>query len=67
MGVDRFDTITPLVNWAEKGVAPEQIIGARVVDGKTVRTPPLCPYPQTAKYKGTGSIDEAANFACRQP
>jgi hypothetical protein len=67
VGVDRFDTITPLVNWVEKGVAPDQIIGARVVDGKTVRTRPLCPYPQTAKYKGTGSIDEAANFACRQP
>src|SRR6266403_1077965 len=67
VGVDRFDTITPLANWVENGVAPEQIIGARVVDGKTVRTRPLCPYPQVAKYKGTGSIDEAANFACRQP
>ncbi|MGH9721924.1 MAG: tannase/feruloyl esterase family alpha/beta hydrolase [Bryobacteraceae bacterium] len=28
------------------------------------RTPPLCPYPQTAKYKGSGSIDEAENFRC---
>jgi len=67
VGIDRFDTITPLVNWVEKGVAPEQIIGARIVDGKTVRTRPLCFYPQVAKYKGTGSIDEAANFVCLQP
>ena len=67
VGVDRFDTITPLVNWVENGVAPEQIIGARVVDGKTVRTRPLCFYPQVAKYKGTGSIDDAGNFVCSQP
>jgi len=67
VGVDRFDIITPLVNWVENGVAPEQIIGARVVDGKTVRTRPLCFYPQVAKYKGTGSIDDAGNFTCRQP
>jgi len=40
----------------------------RVVDGKTVRTPSTLPLPtKPAKYKGTGSIDEAANFACRQP
>ena len=30
------------------------------------RTRPLCPYPQTAQYKGTGSTDEAANFVCKQ-
>ena len=27
-------------------------------------TRPLCPYPQVAKYKGTGSTDDAANFVC---
>jgi feruloyl esterase len=27
----------------------------------------LCPYPQVAKYKGTGSIDEAASFSCKLP
>jgi feruloyl esterase len=34
-------------------------------DGKVDRTRPLCPYPQTAQYKGTGSTDEAANFVCK--
>jgi len=38
-----------------------------ITDGKVDRTRPLCPYPQVAKYKGTGSIDDAANFACREP
>ena len=32
--------------------------------GKVDRTRPLCPYPQVARYKGTGSIDDAANFTC---
>ena len=36
-------------------------------DGKVDRTRPLCPYPQVAKYKGTGSIDDAANFVCAAP
>ena len=31
------------------------------------RTRPLCPYPQVAMYKGSGSTDEASNFACRIP
>jgi hypothetical protein len=29
------------------------------------RTRPLCPYPQEAVYTGTGSINDAANFVCR--
>jgi len=32
-----------------------------------VRTRPLCPYPQVARYKGSGSIDESANFTCGNP
>jgi Tannase and feruloyl esterase len=31
------------------------------------RTRPLCPYPQVARYVGTGSIDQAENFKCTQP
>jgi feruloyl esterase len=43
------------------------MIASHVKDGKVDRTRPLCPYPQVAKYKGTGSIDDAANFACVAP
>jgi feruloyl esterase len=63
-GVGTFDALTPLVEWVEKGVAPQSLAGSRLVDGKVVRTRPLCPYPQVAQYKGTGNIDEAANFSC---
>lgn len=64
VGCSSFDKLTPLMQWAEKNTAPESIIGSRIVNNKTDRTRPLCPYPQVAKYKGSGSIDDAANFIC---
>ncbi|HXJ08945.1 MAG TPA: tannase/feruloyl esterase family alpha/beta hydrolase [Burkholderiales bacterium] len=48
-----------LVNWVENGVVPQQII-----QQSGARTRPMCPYPQQAIYKGTGSTDDAANFVC---
>lgn len=65
VGCSTFDKLTPLIQWVEKGVAPDSLIGSRIIEGKTVRTRPLCPYPQVAKYKGSGSIDDAANFTCK--
>ena len=54
------------MDWVEKGNAPAQLVGAHVEQGFTTRTRPLCPYPQVARYKGDGSIDEAANFFLRR-
>jgi feruloyl esterase len=67
IGPDRHDPMTAIVNWVEKGVAPSSITASKVVNNQVVRTRPLCPYPQVAKYKGQGSIDDAANFACSDP
>ena len=53
-GVDRFDMLTVLEQWVERGVAPGRVVAARVVDGTTVRSRPLCPHPQVAAYSGTG-------------
>jgi feruloyl esterase len=66
VGTSTFDALTTVVDWVENGTAPQSMLASRLVDGKAVRTRPLCPYPQTAKYKGTGSIDEAGSFACAQ-
>lgn len=63
-GPNSFDAISALEQWVEKGVAPEKLIASHAVEGKVDRTRPLCPEPQVAKYKGTGSIDEASNFVC---
>jgi len=64
-GTDRFDAISVLEQWVEKGKGPDSIIASRYVGDKVERTHPLCPYPQVAVYKGTGSTDDAANFACK--
>jgi len=64
VGTSTFDALTPLVQWVEKGTAPATIPASRVVNGSVVRTRPLCPYPQTAIYKGAGSTDDATNFSC---
>jgi feruloyl esterase len=50
--------------WVEKGNPPAQIVASHIAGGQVDRTRPLCVYPEVARYKGTGSIDEAANFVC---
>jgi len=65
LGTDQFDMLTALENWVEKKEAPASIPASRVAQGQTVRTRPLCPYPQVATYKGSGSTDDAANFTCK--
>jgi feruloyl esterase len=63
-GPDTFDKINVMVEWVEQGKAPEKIVASHRTGGKVDRTRPLCPYPQVAKYKGSGSTDDAANFTC---
>ncbi|WP_342128511.1 tannase/feruloyl esterase family alpha/beta hydrolase [Hydrogenophaga sp. OTU3427] len=75
---DQFDMLTPLVNWVEKGQAPAAITasarGAGNAGGVNSDLPagwaadrsrPLCPYPQVARYKGTGSLELASSFSCQ--
>jgi hypothetical protein len=54
--------------WVENGVAPAQIIATKYKTANPAsgveRTRPLCPYPQVAQWKGSGSTDDAANFTC---
>jgi len=61
-----FDPFTPVVDWVEKGVAPDSIIGtAPTATPWPGRTRPLCPFPQYAHYNGTGDINDASNFTCQ--
>jgi feruloyl esterase len=66
-GPNTFDAVGALDQWITKGAAPEKIIASHASNGTVDRTRPLCPYPQVARWKGTGSTDEAANFACVSP
>ncbi len=67
VGPDQNDAVTAVIDWVEQGAAPGRITARKFVGGKVVRSRPLCPYPQVARYKGDGSIDDAASFECRAP
>ena len=66
-GPNQFDMLAALEQWREHGKTPAQILASQSDEGSVIRTRPLCPYPQIAKYKGTGSIDKAESFACAAP
>lgn len=64
-GPNVFNMTSALENWVEQGKAPDQVVASHLTNGKVDRTRPLCPYPQTAHYQGTGDPNDAANFVCR--
>jgi feruloyl esterase len=63
-GTDTFDKVKVLEQWVEQGKKPAQIVASHSANGQVDKTRPLCPFPQVAKYKGSGSTNDAANFAC---
>jgi feruloyl esterase len=73
---DRFDLLTPIVNWVENGVAPgpvnatgtnftPAVYQVSFVQGPTTRSRPLCPYPQQPRFTGSvstvGGVPVATN------
>lgn len=75
---DQFDGLTALVNWVEKGQAPERIVASArgtgnaggvntelPTDWSATRTRPLCPYPLVARYK-SGDKEVESSFACER-
>lgn len=63
---DTYDSIQAMVDWVEKGVAPEAIAATAPASSSYFpgRSRPLCAYPKFARYKGSGSIEDASNFSC---
>ena len=66
-GPNVFDVLTPVMAWTESGRVPSKIVASRVDNGTVTRTRPVFPYPAVARYDGTGSIDDAANFGSSTP
>ena len=79
-GANSFGQFTPagdadhdlnqaLERWVEKGIAPDKLIATKFVDDNPKKgvamTRPLCAYPASAKYKGTGDTNDAASFECQ--
>ncbi len=61
---DQWDGLGALVDWVEKGQAPQSIVakGSAVFPN---RSRPLCPYPSHAHYNGSGDPEDAGSFSCR--
>jgi len=64
-GPNQFNYMGAMERWRESNVAPEQMVASHVANNRVDMTRPLCPYPQVAVYKGVGSTNDAANFACK--
>lgn len=63
-GADTFDHMAAITDWVERGIKPARIVASRLSAGKVVRTRTICPFPQTARYSGSGDPADAANFTC---
>jgi feruloyl esterase len=63
-----YDDFGAVVNWVENGQAPDTILATAPAGSPFAgRTRPLCPYPQYARYKGTGDVESSDSFECVQP
>lgn len=62
--LDRFDMLGAVVDWVEKGAAPESVVATGTAFPG--RSRPLCAYPRHAQYKGQGDPEDAKNFECRE-
>ena len=65
-GPNQFDHLTALEQWVEKGIAPDKMIATHSTAGKVDRTRPLCPYPQVARWKGTGQHRRSGELRVRR-
>jgi Tannase and feruloyl esterase len=59
--INGTDLFNALVDWVEHGVAPDFIVASNAAGG----TRPICKYPDTLVYNGTGSTFSATNFHCQ--
>ncbi|HHX82933.1 MAG TPA: tannase/feruloyl esterase family alpha/beta hydrolase [Pseudomonadaceae bacterium] len=67
IGPDQHDPVTAVIDWVEAGKVPELLVASKIQGDEVLRSRPWCPHPQVARYSGSGSIDDAANFRCVVP
>ena len=66
-GTDVFDKVAAIDQWVESGTKPRSIPASHMTASVADRTRPLCAYPSSAHYTGSGSTDDARNFRCQAP
>ena len=67
LGVSTADYLGALMEWVEQGTAPDRISAARAIGGSIEMTRPLCPFPEVARYDGSGDPNSEDSFACVDP
>ncbi len=67
LGVSQANYLSALMDWVELGKVPDRIVASRTVEGRTEMTRPLCPYPEVARYDGSGDPNTEASFSCESP
>jgi feruloyl esterase len=67
IGPDQFDTLSAIETWVEHRKAPDVILASTKSDSAAPHSLPLCPYPQQARYSGTGPMTDTANWKCAAP
>jgi tannase/feruloyl esterase len=60
---DRFDMLTAIQSWVERGEAPDRISATGAALPGVTR--PLCPYPKVARFDG-GDAKRESSFTCRE-
>jgi feruloyl esterase len=60
----QHDVLSALVQWVERGIAPDYFIASHVTEARIDRSRPVCRYPKVACWTGSGSTDDAKNFTC---
>jgi feruloyl esterase len=62
------DVVAALANWVEHGVPPTTLVATHYQDNDPAKPiseqRPWCAYPATARYKGIGDKQTAANWSC---
>ncbi|TDZ48361.1 putative feruloyl esterase [Colletotrichum trifolii] len=62
-GPNPVEPLAVLVDWVENGKAPDTLFAVLAENGTNI-TRELCPYPQSLKYRGRGSLRDADSFVC---
>jgi hypothetical protein len=61
------DMLGTIIAWVERGVAPDQVMAAALLNGGAVRRRPVFAYPVQARYRGHGEVNDPASFSARSP
>ena len=73
-GDAEHDLSAALERWVEQGIAPGELVASAAPDRSNLAQPApatprrrICPYPQVASFRGTGSPDDPRGWTCKAP